>query len=177
MTGQARKGSGAQQPRPEAGFDPFGEIMRLAMAAQERSLGAAQAWSDSLLRLLQEQAEGNRAVLAALTSSLAAMERALVSQEETNRALRQSLDAYREVIERAGVTQERSARLIQSAADQLAATLQAQLAAARALLTPPGAPPGAPQAPLGDLMRQWNAALRRLLEATSPSQADRPDRE
>jgi hypothetical protein len=37
----------------------------------------------------------------ALTSTLAATERALASQEEANRALRQSLEAYREVIERA----------------------------------------------------------------------------
>ena len=78
------------------------------MAAQERSLELAQAWTGSLQQLVTDQAEGGRAALEALTSTLAATERALASQEEANKALRQSLEAYREVIERASATQERS---------------------------------------------------------------------
>ena len=42
MTGQASGGSGSS---------PFGEIIRLVMGAQERSLTVAQAWSESLQQL------------------------------------------------------------------------------------------------------------------------------
>ena len=118
------------------GAHPFGEIARATVAAQERSLELAQAWSDSLRELVADQAQGGRAALEALTSTLTATERALASQEEANRALRQSLEAYREVIERASATQERSARLVTAALDSFAATTQAQLELARAMLAP-----------------------------------------
>ena len=85
----------------DLGANPFGEIARATVAAQERSMELAKAWSDSLQELLADQAEGGRATLEALASSLTAAERALASQEEANRALRQSLESYREVIERA----------------------------------------------------------------------------
>ncbi|HTE69840.1 MAG TPA: hypothetical protein VK942_13945 [Actinomycetes bacterium] len=48
MTGQASGGSGSS---------PFGEIIRLVMGAQERSLTVAQAWSESLQQLVRDQAE------------------------------------------------------------------------------------------------------------------------
>ncbi|HEV2870202.1 MAG TPA: hypothetical protein VG409_02175 [Actinomycetota bacterium] len=86
MSGPADKGFGAH---------PFGEIARATVAAQERSLELAQAWSGSLQQLVSDQAEGGRAALEALTSTLAATERALASQEEANKALRQSLEANR----------------------------------------------------------------------------------
>ncbi len=101
MSGAADEGFGAH---------PFGEIARATVAAQERSLELAQAWSGSLQQLVSDQAEGGRAALEALTSTLAATEKALASQEEANRALRQSLEAYRAVIERASATQERTTR-------------------------------------------------------------------
>jgi hypothetical protein len=150
-----------------AGGQPFGEMVRLMMATQERNLGLAQAWSDSLLELVREQAEGNRAVLAALAASLAAMERALVSQEATNHALRQSLDANREVVERASAAQEHSLQLVQTALDNFAAVSRGQLDVARALLTPPGAA----GEPLADLFQQWNDAVRRLFDASRPPDA------
>jgi hypothetical protein len=150
-----------------AGGQPFGEMVRLMMATQERNLGLAQAWSDSLLELVREQAEGNRAVLAALAASLAAMERALVSQEATNHALRQSLDANREVVERASGAQEHSLQLVQTALDNFAAVSRGQLDVARALLTPPGAA----GEPLADLFQQWNDAVRRLFDASRPPDA------
>ena len=127
MSGPADKGFGAH---------PFGEIARATVAAQERSLELAQAWTGSLQQLVADQAEGGRAALEALTSTLAATERALASQEEANKALRQSLEAYREVIERASATQERSARLVTAALDSFAATTQAQLELTRAFLAP-----------------------------------------
>src|SRR5436309_27888 len=107
--------SGAASDDP--GPYPFGEVVRAAVAAQERSLDLAQAWSLSLQELLRDQAEGGLAALEALRSTLAAMERALESQEEANRAMRQSLDAYRAVIERATATQQRPAQLVQASLD------------------------------------------------------------
>ena len=40
------------------GSHPFGEIAKATVAAQERSLELAQAWSESLRGLVAEQAEG-----------------------------------------------------------------------------------------------------------------------
>ena len=162
--------------RADQGFSahPFGEIARATVAAQERSLELAQTWSDSLRELVSDQAEGGRAALEALTSTLAATERALASQEEANRALRQSLEAYREVIERASATQERSARLVQAALESFATTTQAQLELTRACLVPLGRQPEA----FGSLVQGWNDAFLRLLEAAPGAQPRRrPERE
>ena len=164
MTGRAEEGFGAH---------PFGEIAKATVSAQERSLELAQAWSDSLRELVTNQAEGGRAALEALTSTLAATERALAGQEEANRALRQSLEAYREVIERASATQERSARLVQAALDSFAATTQAQLELTRAFLVPLGRQPEA----FGSLVQGWNDAFLRLLEAAPGAQPRPPERE
>jgi ABC-type transporter Mla subunit MlaD len=132
----------------------------------------AQAWSDSLQRLLAEQADSGRAALEALSSTLEATEKALASQEEANRALRKSLEAYREVIGRASATQERSARLIQTALESFAATTQAQLELTRAVLAPLGAQPEA----FTSLVQGWNDAFLRLLEATPGAPPKRPRR-
>jgi ABC-type transporter Mla subunit MlaD len=164
MTGRAEEGFGAH---------PFGEIAKATVAAQERSLELAQAWSDSLRELVTDQAEGGRAALEALTSTLAATERALAGQEEANRALRQSLEAYREVIERASATQERSARLVQAALDSFATTTQTQLELTRAFLVPLGRQPEA----FGSLVQGWNDAFLRLLEAAPGAQPRPPERE
>jgi ABC-type transporter Mla subunit MlaD len=129
----------------------------------DESFGAlAQAWSDSLQRLLTDQTQSSRAALEALSSTLAATEQALASQEESNRALRKSLTAYREVLEQAGATQERSARLIQAALESFAATTQAQLELTKAFMAPMGA--AQPEA-FGTLVQGWNDAFLRLLEA------------
>ena len=122
----------------------------------------AQAWSESLQRLMADQADSGRAAMEALSSTLAATEQALASQEESNRALRKSLAAYREVLEQAGATQERSARLIQTALESFAATTQAQLELTRAFMAPTGA--ARPEA-FGNLVQGWNDAFLRLLEA------------
>ena len=105
----------------------------------------------------------------ALTSTLAATERALASQEEANRALRESLEAYREVIERASATQERSVRLVQAALESFATTTQAQLELTRAFLVPLGRQPEA----FGSLVQGWNDAFLRLLEAAPGAQSRR----
>jgi chromosome segregation ATPase len=165
MSGRADEGFGAH---------PFAEIARATLAAQERSLELAQAWSDSLREPVADQAEGGRAALEALTSTLAATERALASQEEANRALRQSLEACREVIERASATQERSSRLVQAALENFAATTQAQLELTRAFLVPLG---GAQPEAFGSLVQGWNDAFLRLLEATPRVQPRRRQRD
>ena len=54
MSGTAGEGFGSH---------PFGEIAKATVAAQERSLELAQAWSDSLRELVTEQAEGGLAAL------------------------------------------------------------------------------------------------------------------
>jgi hypothetical protein len=164
MTGTADEGLGAL---------PFGEIARATVAAQERSLELAQAWAEALAELVAGQAEGGRAVLEALSSTLTATERALASQEEANRALRQSLDAYRDVIEQASAAQERTSRLVQAALEGFAATTRAQLELARTLLTPLGAQPEA----FGGLVQGWNDAFLRLLEAAPGAQPKRPARD
>ena len=140
----------------------------------DESFGAlAQAWSDSLQRLLTDQAESGRAALESLSSTLAATEQALASQEETNRALRKSLAAFREVIEQAGATQERSTRLIQAALESFAATTQAQLELTRAFMAPMGAQPEA----FANLVQGWNDAFLRLLEAAPGGPPRRPEPE
>jgi chromosome segregation ATPase len=119
----------------------------------------------------QRQAESGRAALEALTSTLAATEKALASQEEANRALRQSLEAYRAVIERASATQERSTQLVTAALESFAATTQAQLELTRAFLAPMSAQPEA----LGTLVQGWNDAFQRLLEAAPGARPRRPE--
>jgi ABC-type transporter Mla subunit MlaD len=141
--------------------------------ADESFAALAQAWSDSLQRLLTDQAETGRAALESLSSTLAATEQALASQEETNRALRESLAAFREVIEQAGATQERSTRLIQSALESFAATTQAQLELTKAFMAPMGAQPEA----FGNLVQGWNDAFLRLLETAPAAQPRRPEPE
>jgi ABC-type transporter Mla subunit MlaD len=160
MTGTAEEGFGAH---------PFAEIARATVAAQERSLELAATWTESLRQLVSDQAEGGRAVLEALSSTLAATEQALASQEAANRALRQSLEAYRDVVERAGATQERSTRLLQVALETFTATTQAQLELARAMVVPLGAQPEA----FGKLVQSWNDAFLRLLEAAPGAQPRR----
>jgi ABC-type transporter Mla subunit MlaD len=133
----------------------------------------AQAWSDSLRRLLDEQTASGRAAMEALSSTLAATEQALASQEETNRALRESLEAYREVIAQAGATQERSAKLIQTALESFAATTQAQLELTRRFLTPVGDQ----QEAFGTLVQGWNDAFLRLLDAAPGARPRRQEEE
>jgi hypothetical protein len=161
MTGTADEGFGAHL---------FGEIARAMVAAQEQALELAQAWSDSLRELVTNQAEGGRTALEALSATLTATQRALASQEEATRALRQSLEAYRDVIEQASAAQERSSRLVQASLESFTTTTRAQLELARTLLASLG---GQPEA-LGGLVRSWNDAFLRLLEAAPGAQPRRP---
>ena len=164
MTGRAEEGFGSH---------PFAEIAKATVAAQERSLELAQAWAGSLQQLVSDQAEGGREALEALTSTLAATEKALASQEEANQALRQSLEAYRDVITQASAAQERTSRLVQAALESFTTATRAQLELARTLLTPLGTHPEA----FGGLVQSWNDAFLRLLEAAPGAQPKRPARD
>ena len=152
---------------PEAGANPFGEMVKLAVAAQERSLQVAQSWSEALLRTLKEQAEDSRANLTTLATSLGAMERALESQEETNKAIRQSLEGYRQIVERYAAAQERTARLVQDAVNDLKTATEGQLEAARAFMTPPPALAASAE-PFTEMLNAWNAAVSQMMRAATP---------
>src|SRR5918997_1885843 len=103
-----------RQNPAEAGLRAWGDVVGGAVAAQQRSMGLAQDWSESVIETYKSQAESYRALTDAMRSSLTALERTLKSQEETNRALKESLDAYRNVVESASETQERNMQLAQN---------------------------------------------------------------
>lgn len=151
-------------PDPAAGTNPFGELVKFALAATERNTSMAQSWSDALLTTFKEQSEDAHATLAALAASLEAMERALVSQEETNRALRQSLEGYRQLVDRYAAAQERTTRLAQGAVDDLKAAGQGQMEATRALLSLPTWATGAQTAtePFTQVLQAWAEAYNRF---------------
>jgi hypothetical protein len=151
----------------ETGANPFGELVKLTVAAQERSMQLAQGWSDALLTTLKDASEDSRANLATLSSSLGAMEKALESQEETNKAIRRSLEGYREIVERYAAAQERTARLVQDAVDDLKKATQGQLEAARAFMTPPAAVAASAE-PFTEMLNAWNAAVSQMLKAATP---------
>ncbi len=152
---------------PDAGANPFGELVKLAVAAQERSLKVAQSWSDALLQNVKDQTEDSRANLTTLATSLGAMEKALESQEQTNQAIRQSLDGYRQIVERYVAAQERTARLVQEAVDELKAATQGQLEAARVFLTPPPSVAASAE-PFTEMLQAWNKAVSQMMQAAAP---------
>src|ERR671926_1398729 len=90
------------------------DVVGGAVSAQQRSMGLAQDWAESVIETYRSQAESYRALTDAMTSSMTALERTLQSQEETNRALKESLDAYRNVVETASETQERNMQLAEN---------------------------------------------------------------
>ena len=151
----------------EAGANPFGELVKLTVAAQERSMELAQGWSDALLTTLKDQTEDSRANLATLSDSLGAMEKALESQEETNKAIRQSLEGYRTIVERYAAAQERTAKLVQDAVDDLKRATEGQLEAARAFMTPPPAVAASAE-PFTEMLNAWNAAVSQWMRAATP---------
>src|SRR5215212_7494688 len=72
----------------EAFGEPYREVVRNAVDAQQRNVQLAQGWVESVSGVLK-------------------------SQERTSRALAEGLEAYREVIERNTALQEKSTNLIQ----------------------------------------------------------------
>ena len=154
----------ANQPQnpAEAGLKAVQEAVGGAVSAQQRSMGLAQNWAESVIETYTSQAESYRALTDAMTSSMEALERTLKSQEETNRALRESLEAYRRVVESASETQERNAELAQSYFDNVVQTLQGQLESSRSLLLEPAAKQ---QEFFQNVTQEWLDAYTKLLNA------------
>ena len=93
--------------------EPYREVVRSAVDAQQRNVQLAQGWVESVTGLLESQAEANRALTRAMEAHTIAVEEAIKSQERTSRALAESLEAYKDVIERNTALQEKSTDLVQ----------------------------------------------------------------
>jgi DNA anti-recombination protein RmuC len=146
----------------EAGLKAMQEAVGGAVSAQQRSMGLAQHWAESVIETYQSQAESYRSLTDAMTSSMEALERTLKSQEETNRALKESLDSYRNVVESAKETQERNMQLAQNFFENIVGTLRDQLESSRSLLLEPAA---RQQELFQNLTQEWMEAYVRLLNA------------
>ena len=146
----------------EAGFKSVQDVLGGAVAAQQRSVGLAQDWTQGVIDSYKNQAENYQALMEAMKSSLAALETTLKSQEETNKALRQSLDAYRSALENASQAQERNMQLAQSFFNDVVETLRGQIESSRSLLLEPAAKQ---QEFFQNVTQEWLDAYVRLLNA------------
>ncbi len=146
----------------EAGLKAVQEAVGGAVSAQQRSMGLAQNWAESVIETYRSQAESYRALTDAMTSSMEALEKTLKSQEETNRALKESLDSYRNVVESASETQERNMQLAQNFFDNIVETLRNQLESSRSLLLEPATKQ---QEIFQNLTQEWIDAYLKLLNA------------
>jgi gas vesicle protein len=151
--------NGPQNPA-EAGLKAVQDAVGGAVAAQQRSVGLAQDWSESLMESYRSQAESYRALTEAMNSSMTALQRTLESQEETNRALKESLDAYRNVVESASETQERNMQHVENFFSNIVETLRDQLEGSRSLLLEPAAKQ---QEFFQNLTQEWMEAYVQLL--------------
>ncbi len=97
----------------EAFGEPYREVVRSAVDAQQRNVQLAQGWVESVTGVLESQTEANRALTRAMEAHTNAVEEAIRSQERTSRALAESLEAYKDVIERNTALQEKSTDLVQ----------------------------------------------------------------
>jgi putative protein kinase ArgK-like GTPase of G3E family len=127
---------GPQNPA-EAGMKAMQDAVGGVLEAQQRSMGLAQDWAETVIETYRSQAESYRALTDAMRTSMEALERTLKSQEETNRAIKESLDAYRNVVESASETQERNMQLAENFFDDVVQTLRGQLESSRSLLLEP----------------------------------------
>ena len=109
----SESGSEAARRLAEAFGEPYREVVRGAVDAQQRNVQLAQGWVESVTGVLESQAEANRALTRAMETHTKAVEEAIKSQERTGRALAESLEAYRDVIERNTALQEKSTNLVQ----------------------------------------------------------------
>ena len=153
--------NGPQNPT-EAGLKAMQDAVGGAVAAQQRSVGLAQDWAESVIEAYRNQAESYRALTEAMSSSMTALERTLQSQEETNRALKESLDAYRNAVESASETQERNMQLAENFFDNVVETLRDQLDSSRSLLLEPASKQ---QEVFQNLTQEWMDAYVKLLKA------------
>ena len=143
----------------EAFGEPYREVVRGAVEAQQRNIQLAQGWVESVTGVLESQAEANRALSRAMESHTKAVEEAIKSQERTGRALAESLEAYRDVIERNMVLQEKSTNLVQGffgdVTSELREGMQSSQEVARSLMEGSGKQMEAFQAMLGEAMNSY----------------------
>lgn len=109
----SESGSEAARRLTEAFGEPYREVVRNAVDAQQRNVQLAQGWVDGLTGVLESQAEANRALTSAMERYVTVVEEAVRSQERTSKALAESLEAYKEVIDRTTALQDRSENLVQ----------------------------------------------------------------
>jgi ABC-type transporter Mla subunit MlaD len=157
---QERPVASEPQNPAEAGLKAVQDAVGGAVAAQQRSVGLAQDWAESLIEAYRGQAESYRALTDAMRSSMEALEKTLRSQEETNRALKESLDSYRNVVENASETQERNMQFVQNFFENVVETLRNQLESSRSILMEPAA---RQQELFQNLTQEWMDAYRKLL--------------
>ena len=146
----------------QAGLRAMQDAVGGAVAAQQRNMGLAQDWAQSVTEAYKSQAESYRALTDAMTSSMEALEKTLESQEQTNRALKESLDAYRNVVESASETQERNMQLAENFFDNVVETLRNQIESSREFLLEPATKQ---QELFQNLAQEWRDAYVRLLNA------------
>ncbi len=143
----------------EAFGEPYREVARNAIGAQQRNVQLAQGWVDGVTGLLESQAAANRALTRAMESHTRAVEEAIKSQERTSRALAESLESYKEVIERNTALQENSTKLVQGffgdVTSELRDGMQGSQEVARSLMEGSERQMEAFQAMLGEAMNSY----------------------
>lgn len=167
----------AVKPKQNAGQDPAVEpvtsFVQGAMHAQRRALDMTQAWSETILTTIKEQAASYGALLKSVDASLTAMQQAVKSQAEATKALADSLDASRQVVRSAMEAQQHSIAqvegmvggILKAVTGQLD-TLRAQVKAGQDML----ASPAAAQSELFLSMTQdWMDAYSQLMGGSRPA--------
>ena len=155
----SESGPEAARRLTEAFGEPYREVVRNAVDAQQRNFQLAQGWVESVTGVLESQAEANRALTRAMESHTNAVEEAIKSHERTSRALAESLEAYRDVIERNTALQEKSANLVQGffgdVTSELREGMQGSQEVARSLMEGSERQMEAFQAMLGEAMNSY----------------------
>jgi hypothetical protein len=155
----SESGPEAARRLTEAFGEPYREVVRNAVDAQQRNVQLAQGWVEGVSGLLESQAEANQALTRAMESHTRAVEEAIKSQERTSRALAESLESYKEVIDRNTALQENSTRLIQGffgdVTSELRDGMQGSQEVARSLMEGSERQMEAFQAMLGEAMNSY----------------------
>ena len=155
----SESGPEAARRLTEAFGEPYREVIRNAVDAQQRNVQLAQGWVEGVSGLLESQAEANRALIRAMQSHTRAVEEAIKSQERTSRALAESLESYKEVIERNTALQENSTKLVQGffgdVTSELRDGMQGSQEVARSLMEGSERQMEAFQAMLGEAMNSY----------------------
>jgi phage-related tail protein len=155
----SEKGPEAARRLTEAFGEPYREVVRNAVDAQQRNVQLAQGWVEGVTGLLESQAEANRALTRAMEGHTKAVEEAIRSQERTSRALAESLESYKEVIERNTALQENSTKLLQGffgdVTSELREGMQGSQEVARSLMQGSERQMEAFQAMLGEAMNSY----------------------